>query len=185
MAQGQERPNQAADDSNLYFGPFRLERDIRLWRGEQVVELRPRSLAVLRYLAARPGQLVTEEELLKRLWPGIYVTKTVLRVCVHAIRQALQEGPSAPAYVQTVGRHGYRFIGAVSDRPTAIGQQSKDAPEPPSPPSHVTQHTQSRTPHFVGQEAELVRLRTSFERAQQGERQVVFLFGEPGIGKAT
>ena len=39
--------------------------------------------------------------------------------------------------------------------------------------------------HFVGQEAELVRLRTSFERAQQGERQVVFLFGEPGIGKAT
>lgn len=185
MAQGQERPNQAADDSNLYFGPFRLERDICLWRGERVVELRPRSLAVLRYLAARPGQLVTEEELLKRLWPGIYVPKTVLRVCVYAIRQALQEGPSVPAYVQTVGRHGYRFIGAVSDRPTASGQQSKDAPEPPSPPSHVTQHTQSRTPHFVGQEAELVRLRTSFERAQQGERQVVFLFGEPGIGKAT
>jgi DNA-binding winged helix-turn-helix (wHTH) protein len=141
MAQAQERPNQAADDSNLYFGPFRLERNIRLWRGEQVVEWRPRSLAVLRYLAARPGQLVTEEQLLKRLWPGIYVTKTRLQVCVHAIRQALQEGPSAPAYIQTVGRHGYRFIGAVSDRPTASGQQSKDTPEPPSPPSHVTQHT--------------------------------------------
>jgi DNA-binding winged helix-turn-helix (wHTH) protein len=47
--------------------------------------------AVLRYLAARHGQLVTEEELLKRLWPGIYVTKTVLPVCVHAIRQAVQE----------------------------------------------------------------------------------------------
>lgn len=91
MAQGKEMPNQAADDSHLYFGPFRLERDTRLWRGEQVVELRPRSLAVLRYLAERPGQVVTKEELLKQLWAGIYVTKTVLRVCVHAIRQTLAE----------------------------------------------------------------------------------------------
>jgi DNA-binding winged helix-turn-helix (wHTH) protein len=78
-----------------------------------VVEIRPRPLAMLRYLAERPQQLVTKEELLKRLWPGIYVTKTVLKVCVREIRQALADDATTPKFVETVGTQGYRFIRAV------------------------------------------------------------------------
>jgi DNA-binding winged helix-turn-helix (wHTH) protein len=88
MVQGKRTPIQAEAETFLHFGPFRLEGTKRLWRGEHLVDVRPRPLAVLRYLAERPGRLVTSEELLKRLWPGIYVTKTVLRVCIREVRLA-------------------------------------------------------------------------------------------------
>jgi len=77
MTQTVKTPSQAATQTTLHFGPFRLEGTKRLWREEHLVGVRPRPLAVLRYLAERPGRLVTSEELLNRLWPGIYVTKTV------------------------------------------------------------------------------------------------------------
>ena len=74
----QDRKTLAGEPDDLYFGPFRLEKARRLWRGEELVEVRPRPLAMLRYLAERPGRLVTSDELLNRLWPGIYVTRTVI-----------------------------------------------------------------------------------------------------------
>ena len=66
-----------APEPQITFGPFRLEgAPGRLWRGDQVIPLRPRSLAMLRYLAAHPGRLVTKAEVrligsnIKRLWKG-------------------------------------------------------------------------------------------------------------------
>ena len=185
MAQESERSIHSAAESDLHFGPFRLEMQKRLWHGEHLVALRPRALAVLRYLAERPGQLVTTEELLTHLWPRLYVTKTVLRVCVHAIRHALQDSPIAPRFIETVGRQGYRFVSAVSAPSSALSPQPQDARERAAFPAPVTQHTPPHTRHFVGREQELARLHTAFARAQQGERQAVFLAGEPGIGKTT
>jgi DNA-binding winged helix-turn-helix (wHTH) protein len=106
MVQGREIPTPVRAESDLYFGPFHLEQAKRLWRGNQLVGVRPQPLAVLRYLAERQGQLVTGEELLKLLWPGIYVTKTVLRVCVRELRQALGEDRATPQFIETVGRQG-------------------------------------------------------------------------------
>src|SRR5438034_8320657 len=109
-----------AGEPVLGFGLFRLEAAKRLWQGDQLVELRPRPLAVLRYLAERPGWLVTKDELLKQLWPGIYVTKTVLKVCVREIRQALAEDATRPQFVETVGTQGYRFIGTVQGLESSV-----------------------------------------------------------------
>src|SRR5215813_1775228 len=98
------------------------------------MEVRPRPLAVLRYLAERPGQLITSEELLHRLWPGIYVTKTVLRVCVRELRQALHDDSAAPQFIETVGRHGYRFIAPLTPSPPGDSSQylvaSRRQPQP-------------------------------------------------------
>ena len=69
MAQEEQSPTPVSAEPDLYFGPFRLERNQRLWRGEHLVALRPRALAMLRYLAEWPGQLVTKEELFTRVWP--------------------------------------------------------------------------------------------------------------------
>jgi hypothetical protein len=44
-------------EPELHFGPFRLEAATRLWRGDQLVEIRPRPLMMLRYLAERPNRL--------------------------------------------------------------------------------------------------------------------------------
>src|SRR5215510_15839788 len=81
-----------AQEHHLTFGPFRLETtQARLWRGEQLIPLRPRTGAVLQYLATHPGRLVTKTELLQHVWAGMHVTDTVLRVCIREIRAALAD----------------------------------------------------------------------------------------------
>ena len=197
MVQAKKTLTQTSAESALCFGPFRLEMSKRLWRGDRLVEVRPRPLAVLRYLAERRGRLVTAEELLRQLWPGIYVTRTVLRVCVHELRQALQDNPETPEFIETVGRQGYRFIAPIStptNAPLVIRNQwlvvSSDKEKTQLPQlatdnsSSVTNNWQLTT-HLVGRQKELARLRDAFERAQRGERQSVFLSGEAGIGKTA
>src|SRR3954447_20377599 len=88
--------------AELRFGPFCLETVKHLWRDNQLVDLRPRSLAMLRYLAERPGQLVAKRELLTQLWPGIYVSPTVVKVCVREIRHALGDEIAKPQFIETV-----------------------------------------------------------------------------------
>lgn len=186
MTQMRETPTQTRTESDLYFGPFHLEQTKRLWRGNQLVGVRPRSLAVLRYLAERSGQLISGEELLKRLWPGIYVTKTVLRVCVREVRQALQEGPAAPRFIETVGRQGYRFIAPLTTSPPVSGSRFQVPGLQIEDESRQlgTWNSKLETP-FVGRKQELARLRATFARARRGERQLVLLSGEAGIGKTT
>ena len=79
-------------------------------RATRRIALRPQSLALLRYLVAHPGRLVTKAELRQHVWAGTHVTDTVLRVSVHEIRQALGDVAAAPRYLATVGRQGYRFL---------------------------------------------------------------------------
>ena len=102
-------------EHHLTFGPFRLEPPPgRLWRDEQAIPLRPRSLALLRYLARHPGRLVTKAEVLQHVWTGTHVTDSVLRASVHEIRTALGDPATAPRYLETVERQGYRFLGEVT-----------------------------------------------------------------------
>jgi DNA-binding winged helix-turn-helix (wHTH) protein len=96
----------------INFGLFRLDLVTnQLWQGEQLLVLQPKPLAVLRYLAEHPRQVVTKSELLKAVWAGVYVTKAVVKECVRAIRGALSDDATTPRYIETVGREGYRFIG--------------------------------------------------------------------------
>ena len=160
----------------ISFGPFRLDPGQKqLWHGEQRVELRPQPLTVLHYLAERPGQLVTKDELLSQLWADRYVSQAVFKVCVRSIREALGDDATAPQYVETVGREGYRFIADISAGRSALSAQ----PSPQAPSSQ-----RSAAP-LIGREAELMSLRDRFERATQGERQLVFVTGEAGIGKTS
>src|SRR5215831_1786308 len=102
-------------EHTLVFGPFRLDGTPEcLWRGDQAVALRPRSLALLRYLVAHAGRLVTKAEVRQHVWGGTHVTDTVLRASVQEIRAALGDAAAAPRYLETVGGQGYRFL-AVGD----------------------------------------------------------------------
>ncbi|MDX2171395.1 MAG: winged helix-turn-helix domain-containing protein, partial [Deltaproteobacteria bacterium] len=97
----------------ITFGPYRLDVvEAKLWRGNQAIALQPRPFAVLSYLAARPGVVVGRDELITQLWSGTHVTKAVLKVAVRAVREALDDPAASPRYIETVGREGYRFIGA-------------------------------------------------------------------------
>jgi DNA-binding winged helix-turn-helix (wHTH) protein len=96
------------------FGPFRLDAaDCRLFRDEVIVDLSPRLVDVLRLLVGRPGELVTKEQLLETVWPDVIVTENALARAISDIRAALGDSAAAPAYIQTVTRRGYRFLGQV------------------------------------------------------------------------
>lgn len=154
--------------SGILFGPYRLDvGGARLWKDDEPVAIQPRPLAVLAYLAARPGVVVSRDEVLATLWAGTYVTKAVLKVAVRAIREAIDDDADAPRYVETVGREGYRFLGS-GDAPAA--------PRADAVPGAVA---------IVGRGPELARLHAGLARARAGTRAMLFVTGDAGIGKTT
>lgn len=185
---------QAEALSELRFDPFCLEATERLRCGDQLVDLRPQSLAMLRYLAERSGQVVAKQELLKQLWPGIYVSPTVVKVCVREIRRALGDDATQPRFIETVGVQGYRFIAPLTTTPPVTSSQfsvsSTDKagakiPQLATGNWLLPTRSQQLAPPFVGREHELAQLQAWYERARQGEQQIVFVSGEAGIGKTT
>jgi predicted ATPase/DNA-binding winged helix-turn-helix (wHTH) protein len=166
MHLGETIPDELMVQEHLItFGPFHLETtQARLWRGEQAIPLRHRTFAMLRYLAEHPGRLVTKVELRQHIWAGMHVTDTVLRVCIREIRAALGDVAGAPQYLQTVTGQGYKFL----------VQGDRDV----SPPVVAG-------PIIVGRQREVDVLEGWFQRAARGDRQLVFLSGEAGVGKTT
>src|SRR5215207_1446062 len=99
----------------ISFGPFRLDAgNARLLRGTVPVAVTPKAFDVLHYLASRPDQLVTKDELLSAVWPDVIVSDASIKVCVREIRKALDDDVKTPTYIETVHRRGYRFIAPVA-----------------------------------------------------------------------
>jgi DNA-binding winged helix-turn-helix (wHTH) protein len=97
----------------LYFESFTLElTSCALLRGTQEIRLRPKAFDVLRYLVEHAGRLVSKEELIKAVWPGVFVTDDSLVQCVGDIRVALTD--DAHRIIKTVPRRGYLFASEVS-----------------------------------------------------------------------
>ena len=172
------------DDKLISFPPFSLDLANQcLWRGAQAIKLRPKAFALLDYVIARPGQLVTKEELLEAVWPDTFVGEAVLKVTVRQIREALGDDPKSPRFIETAHRRGYRFIGQLAEggRTPEGSEQARGHHAASASSSGVAEFT----PRVVGRDEALSRLRTWFERMLDGERQVVFVAGEAGIGKTA
>ena len=140
-----------------------------LWREHTRISLMPKPFAVLAYLVEHAGRLVRQDELLKAVWPDAYVQPDVLRKHVKQVREALGDRAEGSLYVQTVPKCGYRFIAPVvadGDRPSVLVDRAAAA----SP---------------VGRGFALAALEERLAKALAGERQIVFVAGEPGIGKTT
>src|SRR5271157_6447132 len=156
------------------FPPFRLDTANQcLWRrgnaGEQRVLLTPKAFAVLRHLVAHAGRLVTQDELLEAVWPDTFVQPEVLKYQIADIRGTLGDRARNSLFIETLPRRGYRFVAAVTKGGPA---------EPSASPSPA----RSR---LVGRERALDRLRAYLRMAVKGQRQIVFVTGEPGIGKTA
>jgi diguanylate cyclase (GGDEF)-like protein len=88
-----------------------------LMRGGTRTILQEQPLQVLQALLLRPGQIVTREELIARLWPNRIVDFDAgLNAVIRRLRAALNEDGDAPRYIETLPRRGYRFIGRVEER---------------------------------------------------------------------
>src|SRR5262245_59466660 len=153
--------------AQLLFGPFRLDpQKKQLRRGDIVLGLRPMAVSVLQVLLEHAGEVLTKEQLLKSVWAGTYVNPTALKVCISEIREALGDERTAPHYIETVGREGYRFIGPQEqeNKPLTLAGEV------------------SGIEYIVGRQQEAEQLEKWFGKARQGARQIVFVTGEAGIG---
>jgi len=156
------------------FSPFRLDTVNQcLWRrgdaDDQRILLTPKAFAVLRYLVEHAGRLVTQNELIEAVWPDTFVQPEVLKYQIADIRGALGDHPKNPLFIETLPRRGYQFIAQVREWGPA---------EPAAPASRL----QSR---LVGRDRELTALRVCLRNALRGQRQIVFVTGEAGIGKTA
>ena len=157
------------------FIPFRLDTINQcLWRsstagGAERLDLPPKTFDLLRYLVENPGRLITHDELLDALWRGVHVQPEVLKSHILAVRNALGDKARSPQFIETLRGRGYRFIAPVG------GAGVEDRQLGPTLLRGA----------FVGRAKPLGELEALLLQALKGASQVVFVVGEPGIGKTA
>ena len=116
-----------AEEQSVQFGPYRLDpANARLWHATQPIRLTPKAFQVLCYLAARPGQLVSKDELFESVWAETVVSEATLTSAIQEIRKALQDKAREPQYVETVPKRGFRFIGEVVSSQHSVVSREED-----------------------------------------------------------
>ena len=152
------------------FETFRLDTlNHSLWHGEERVSLAPKAFDVLRYLVEHSDRLVTQDEILDALWPETYVNPEVIKKYVLGIRKVLGDQADQPTFVATFPRRGYQFIAPVRNET----------------PSALPRVVSKATNMIVGRDGAFAQLQEALGKASLGQRQVVFITGEAGIGKTA
>lgn len=105
----------SAADNRIRFNGFEFRTDAeQLFRRGVLVELQPKPAAILALLLERPSELVTREEIARRIWPDRIVDfDQRISTSIKQVRRALGDDPAKPIYIETVPRKGYRFIAPV------------------------------------------------------------------------
>ena len=144
---------------SVRFGPFELDgRELTLRSPDGPVAITHKSLLLLQLLLARAGELVSKEELVAAVWPRTAISDAALARRVHELRSALGDDAQSPTYIETVHRRGFRFIGTVT----------------PAAPDGL---------ELVGRGDALAEIAGQLPAVRRGERRLVLVSGEAGIGK--
>ena len=129
-----------------------------------VSRLRPKTLAVLAALAARPGAVVSHDTLRDTVWGRRFGNEAGPKQCIRELRRVLGDSATQPVFIETVGRHGYRLRAPI--------EVVTAGDVPPRPAAFC-----------VGRESELATMTESLGMAEQGVRAMAFISGEAGAGK--
>lgn len=102
-------------DQIVTFAEFRLDPvSGHLYREDEPVALAPKAFALLQCLVNQAGRLVSKQELLAAVWPGVFVGDAVLKSTIREVRKALGDDSSEPRFIETAHRRGYRFMAPVA-----------------------------------------------------------------------
>jgi len=167
---------------SFVFGPFRLSSNRRELMAHGVpVTLGQRAFDILLVLVGRHGQLVTKDELMAEVWPGVVVEENNIQVHVSALRKVLAAAGDGERYLVTVAGRGYRFVAPVArgngvDNPAAEQTASMliAATKRPAGANNLPQELTS----LIGREAELAQI-----KERLSDHRLVTLTGSGGVGK--
>jgi DNA-binding winged helix-turn-helix (wHTH) protein len=142
--------------------------------GDEPVTLGARALNLLIALTSQAGEILTKEQLISSVWPGIFVDDNNLRVHVSAIRRALRDGQDGNRYIVNIPGRGYSFVAPIQ----VIGARNG---EPTAATDHDwTARLPIATSRIFGRAAVVDTL-----CAQLAQRRFITLVGPGGIGKTT
>jgi len=144
------------------FGDYCLDRDAgTLMRGGEPVAVRRKVWDALCALLEQPGVLVPLDELRRRVWRGVQVGEGSVATLVYELRRLLDDSAANPRFLETIPARGIRFLAPVVIRESGAADDL-----------------------FVGRAEELQQLALAWEHVLAGERRLVLVAGEPGIGKS-
>ena len=106
----------------------------RLRQGDAVVRLEPKVMQVLVCLAEQAGEVVTREALIARVWPDVFVTDDVLHRAVRELRRVFGDSSSAPRYIETIRKRGYRLMVTPAAEAPEVTPLSSAPPPVLTPP---------------------------------------------------
>ena len=153
---------------NQRFGPFEVDLDgRRLLKRGMPITLREQSFQVLAALIEQPGEIVTREELRKRLWPSdTFVDfEVALNSAVSRLRDALGDSADSPSFIETIPKRGYRFVVPIAKRPAVAVMP------------FINQTADAKDEYFSdGLSDELIRVLSRIEGLRVTARSVVFRF---------
>ncbi|TCU17008.1 ATP-binding protein [Rhizobium sullae] len=156
----------------LEFGPFTIAATRRtLTRDGVAVPLGSRAVDILVYLVTHAGELRTNAEIVKHVWPDTFVEEANLRVHVSALRKALGDIQKEPQFIANVPGRGYIFIAQVR-RKEAVGNSRQDALLKVRPDRVMSR--------IFGREEEIMSIEAQLSRAR-----LLTIVGPGGIGKST
>jgi DNA-binding winged helix-turn-helix (wHTH) protein len=98
-----------------------------LLRGNEIVALTPKAFDTLHLLVRNSGRLLEKDDLIRILWPDTFVEEGSLSNHIFLLRKALGEDL---AFIETVPRRGYRFVGAVRQFPLAAPASTEPLASP-------------------------------------------------------
>jgi adenylate cyclase len=96
-------------------GEWLIEPDLnRASRVDCVVQIEPKVLEVLSFLAEHPGEVLSKEKIIQTVWAGTFVSGGILSYSISELRKALGDDAKDPRFIQTISRKGYRLIAPVT-----------------------------------------------------------------------
>lgn len=158
-------------EDELCFTPFSIVPARRsLTRDGTIVPLGSRAVDILLFLISHPGELKTNQEIVKHVWPETFVDEANLRVHMSNLRKALGDTKAEPQFIANIPGRGYTFI-ALVDRRTAVPTNGFD---------RVREFHNVESSRVFGRELNIEAILSQLEKGR-----IVTVTGPGGIGKST
>jgi DNA-binding winged helix-turn-helix (wHTH) protein len=172
-----EQPRQRRD---IQLGEWLVQPHLnRISRAGKTVQLEPKLMDVLSFLAERAGQVVSKEEISDAVWTDQFVTESVITRAIAGLRRALEDDAQNPTYIETISKRGYRLIILLRSPPISpVVTAPVPAPDRSLPLHPYVVGQWVRGERFYGREAQITEI-------IGGNRNSLWLLGTRGIGKTS